>query len=158
MVFSEQLFPVEFSTENRVNCWIVSFDAFDEKCVKAFERVLSEKQRYEKHLLFRVCFCVDFFVLSFDHLCFSRLHQEMQIYLASLPKLKVKYLAVLSEPEFCLDPPPHSGLVWHHPKSMTSFLLRIKRPRRMRRVCRELAKGWQIFLLILLKHFCTFRS
>lgn len=63
MVFSEQLFPVEFSTENRVKCWILSFDAFDEKCVKAFERILSEKQR---------------------------LHQEMQIYFATLPTLKDK--------------------------------------------------------------------
>lgn len=48
IVISEQLFPLEFSTENRVRCWIVSFDAFDEKCVKAFEKILSDKQRYEK--------------------------------------------------------------------------------------------------------------
>eukprot|EP00250_Pteridium_aquilinum_P014731 c22163_g1_i1 orf=419-4063(+) len=63
MVFSEQLFPVEFSTEDRVKCWIVAFDAFDNKGVEALERILSEK---------------------------LRLHQEMQNYLAVVQMLKDK--------------------------------------------------------------------
>lgn len=50
IVFAEQLFPVEFSIENKVNCWVVVFDTFDNKALKAFERIFDEKQRLQKEM------------------------------------------------------------------------------------------------------------
>lgn len=50
LVFSEGLFPSEFPVEERVKCWISFFAAFDKNDVKAFKRVLLQKQRLQHEM------------------------------------------------------------------------------------------------------------
>ncbi|KAI5059331.1 hypothetical protein GOP47_0025650 [Adiantum capillus-veneris] len=50
VVFAEQLFPVEFPIEQKVDCWIVSFATLDNKGLKVFEKIFDDKKRLQQEM------------------------------------------------------------------------------------------------------------
>ncbi|KAH7425028.1 hypothetical protein KP509_11G037000 [Ceratopteris richardii] len=50
LVLEDELFPPEFSAENKVSCWVSSFDNFNNKALKGFERFFEGKQRFQEEM------------------------------------------------------------------------------------------------------------
>ena len=48
-ILSLSLFPSEFPVEHKVKNWVRSFGGFDKVEVKALEKILEQKQRFDIH-------------------------------------------------------------------------------------------------------------